>query len=142
MKTTAVLLLLMCGLSAVASPETEMPGIVTDGLKAYQKSGGKAALAIWLKGSPMDREEGGGERMGRLLTQIEGEYGKMIGFEPVRVVTVSPSVRRVYVVLRFEKAPAYIAFDCYKAGETWVIPTVDAHTKMGSVFPSTLISGP
>lgn len=142
MKITAVLFFLIFSISALATPDPEMPGIVTDGLKAYQKGDGKAALAIWIKGSPMDKEGGGGKTLGRLLTQIEGEYGKMIGFEPVRVVTVSPSIRRVYVVLKFEKGPAFFAFDCFNAGETWIIPTLEAHTKMSTVFPSALISGP
>jgi hypothetical protein len=141
MKTKAVLFLLVCSFTALASPEQEIPAIVTDGLKVYQKSGGKAALEVWLQGSPMDGEEGPEASLRGLLGQIEKAYGKMIGFEPVRTVNFSASVRRVYLVLRFEKGPAYIAFDCYKQGEKWTIPSLDVNTKVTQVFPPAIISG-
>jgi hypothetical protein len=141
MKTTAVLILLICSLSASASPEPEIPAIVTDGLKVYQKSGGKAALEVWLQGSPLDGEEGPEVSLRGLLSQIEKAYGKMVGYEPVRTANLSASVRRVYLVLRFEKGPAYIAFDCYKQGEKWTIPSLDVNTKVTQVFPPAIISG-
>jgi hypothetical protein len=141
MKTTVVLILLICSLTASASPEPEIPAIVTDGLKVYQKSGSKAALEVWLEGSPMDGEEGPEASLRGLLSQIEKAYGKMIGFEPVRTANFSASVRRVYLVLRFEKGPAYMAFDCYKQGDKWTIPSLDVNTKVTQVFPPALISG-
>lgn len=119
-----------------------MPGIVIDGLKAYQKSGSKAALAIWLKESPMETGDySTSVNMDGLLSRIEKSYGKMIGFEPVRTVNLSPSVCRVYLVLRFEKGPAFASFDCYKSKEAWTIPSLDIHTKASQVFPPGLIGG-
>ncbi len=36
--------------------QTGVPPIVSNGLTAYKESGGKAALAVWLRGSPMEND--------------------------------------------------------------------------------------
>ena len=141
MKTIILALLSLCSITTVAFAETDVPSIVTDGLKAFQKSGGKAGLAAWLKGSPVENDTTTSIGMSGLLSQVETAYGKMIGFEPVRVVSLSPSVRRVYLIMRFEKGPLYASFDCYKPAEVWIIPQVDFNTKASLVFPPALIAG-
>lgn len=57
-------------------------------------------------------------------------------------VETSPSLRRVYLIIRFEKGPLYASFDCYKPGvESWILPQCDFNTKANLVFPPSLIAG-
>jgi len=124
-----------------AFAQKDIPSIITDGLNAYQKSGGKAALAAWLKGSPMENDTTTNIGMSGLLGQIETAYGKMVGFDVLRVVPVSPSLQRIYILIRFEKGPVYASFDCYKAAAGWIIPIMNLNTKASEILPASLLSG-
>lgn len=134
MKTIVTLVLLLSTLAIRA--QTEAPDIVTEGMKAYYTPGRKAAVALWLKGSPLDEDHSTANKISDTLARIEHEYGRMIGSEPIRVVPVAPSLRRVYVLLKFEKGPAYGVFDCYRAEKDWIVSTLDFNTKAAAIVPA------
>jgi hypothetical protein len=140
MKLISVILLIGFGIASSAIAQKDVPGVVTDGLNAYQKSGGKAALAAWLKGSPMENDTTTSISMSGLLGQIETAYGKMVGFDVLKVVTVSPALQRIYILIKFEKGPVYASFDCYKASAGWIIPIFNLNTKASEVLPSNLLT--
>jgi hypothetical protein len=142
MKSTLATILITAGIVGSALAQKDVPNIVTDGLNAYQKSGGKAALAAWLKGSPMENDTTTSISTAGLLGQIETAYGKMVGFDVLRVVIVSPALQRVYVLIKFERGPVYASFDCYKASAGWIIPILNLNTKASEVLPANLLSGP
>jgi hypothetical protein len=139
----SILATILIGLGALSSAfaQKDIPNVVTDGLNAYQKSGGKAALAAWLKGSPMENDTTTNISMTGLLGQIETAYGKMVGYDVLRVVIVSPALQRVYLLIKFEKGPVYASFDCYKASAGWIVPILNLHTKASEVLPANLLSG-
>lgn len=129
-------ILLLLALVGAAIADTAPPAIVTDGLNAYYRNGAKAALNVWLAGSPLENNfspEG--------FAQIEKAYGRMLGYEIIRVVPVSPSIQRVYVLIKYEWGPAYVAFDCYKPDTRWIIPMLSYNTKPTAVLPERLLIG-
>ena len=138
-RTLITLLFLLCVIPIHA--QTDTPKIVLDGLAAYQKSGGKEAVSIWLKGSPIESDVSSRMSMSGGLVQFETAYGKMIGFEPLRVASISPSVRLVYVLLKYEKGPVYGRFDCYKANSNWIIPQLNLNVKADTILPSDMLAG-
>jgi hypothetical protein len=142
MKSIFAIILIGLTISGSAFAQKDVPSVVTDGLNAYQKSGGKAALAAWLKGSPMENDTTTSITMSGLLGQIETAYGKMVGFDVLQVVTVSPALQRLYILIRFEKGPVYASFDCYKGSVGWIIPIMNLNTKASEVLPANLLSGP
>ena len=133
MKRTILLLLALTG-SAFA--ELEPPAIVTDGLNAYWRNGGKAALSVWVQGSSLESD-----LPADAFSGIEKAYGRMIGFETIRVVPVAPSMERVYVLVKYERGPAYFSFDCYKAETNWIIPIMSYNTKPAAVLPERMLVG-
>jgi hypothetical protein len=141
MKNGILILQATLCLGGSALADAKLPTIVAEGLAAYQKSGGPAAITAWLKGSPLEDDSTSTIHINELLGQIETDYGKMIGFDLVRIVTVSPAVQRVYLVLKFERGPVYASFDCYKTGAGWIIATMDANTKANAVFPPRFLDG-
>jgi hypothetical protein len=141
MKSIFAIILIGFILLESAFGQKDIPSVVTDGLNAYQKTGGKAALAAWLKGSPMENDTTTNISMSGLLGQIETAYGKMVGHDVLQVVTVSPVLQRIYILIRFEKGPVYASFDCYKAPAGWIIPVLNLHTKASEVLPANLLSG-
>ncbi|XHR30028.1 MAG: hypothetical protein ACFUZC_05615 [Chthoniobacteraceae bacterium] len=117
MKLIVVLLLAMAG---AAFGEVELPGIVMDGLDGYYRYGAKSALDIWTKGAL----PGIKDTLADATTKWEQAYGKVVGFEKVRVVSVCPSFIRVYALIKYEYGPGFITFDCYRPepdGHHWIV---------------------
>lgn len=141
MKSLKYTLLIACCLAGSAFGGNEIPKIVTDGIKTYQNSGAAAAVALWYKGSAMENDAGATAHVTDLFGGIEHTFGKMTGFEPVKVVEISPSVRRIYILLQFEKGPVYASFDCYNAQGTWIISSMDFNTKAEMILPQNLLGG-
>ena len=142
MKSTLASILVTCIIASSALAQKDIPNILTEGLNALQNTGGKAAVAVWHKGSPMENNASATASNERFLAEIEGDYGKMVGFELIRIVPLSPSCEWVYIVIKYEKGPVYGAFNCYKGSKGWVIPTYGLHTRASEVLPINLLSGP
>jgi hypothetical protein len=139
MRYLASSLLLICAVSLHA--QANMPDFVTKGLTTYQKTGGKEAMAVWLKGSALETDTTTQMNLTGGLAQLEVVYGKMVGFEPVRTVSVAPSVLRVYVVAKFERGPVFFAFECYRAEKDWIATFIDFNTKSSSILPKDILEG-
>ena len=75
------------------------------------------------------------------LTQMEGFYGKMKDYDLLKAVKIGSSVRRTYVVLLYERGPAYAYVECYKAGEKWIVTDMMFNSKANLVFPASLLGG-
>ena len=131
---TALLLQTLC------FAQNEAPDVVKRGFDAYLKSGAQAGIDEWIKGSPVQNDQSGRLQLVGGLTTIESAYGNFTGWELIRVVILSASTRRVYVVAKYEKGPLFMSFDCFKSTE-WIIPTLDLNTKANLVLPSNLLGG-
>ena len=142
MKRLLLLFLLTCALTGSALAQIPIPSIVTDGLAAYQENGSQAAMSVWNKGALMDTLVDQTTRLNSLFSQVELGYGKMTGYEPIRVVVIAPSLLRVYILLKFDKGPLYGSFDCYKTKTGWIIASMDCNTKPEIILPPGVFGSP
>ena len=133
-------LLLLLGTSTLFA-QSEAPDIVINGFTAYQKSGAAAAVAAWMKDSPIENDTTARAGLVGGMSQIQAAYGNVTGLESVRTVPISPSVRFVYVVLKFERGPVFARFDCYNTGKSWIITQLVLNTKAAEVWPQNLLIG-
>jgi len=142
MKRTLAILILSASLMARACAEdlSGTPDIVSNGLNAYLKSGAKAALDIWIKGSVRESDSETRIKFLNAMIELETSYGKMIGWELIRVVTITPSTRWVYGVAKFEKGPVWMSFQCYNPAGHWILPGFDLNTKASVILPPDLLS--
>jgi len=127
------LLLLICSLGSVLA-DVKPPGIVIDGLDTYYNYGSKAASDFWLKDSAL-----GNIGLEDKFAVIEQKFGRMLGFEIMSVVPVSASLVRVYILMKYEKGPAFLVFDCYKPNANWIISRLDCDTKAELIIPQRLL---
>jgi hypothetical protein len=127
--------------SAFAQNSIPAPDIIGSGFDAYQKDGVQAAMTVWLKNSAIENDSAGRMQMAGGLGTLQGAYGRFTGWEIVRAVKLGESVRRVYIVAKFERGPIFFAFDCYQAAAGWTISTFDMHTKPSSIFPAAILGG-
>jgi hypothetical protein len=156
MKITTFALLLLGSLTAFAleqSPPSSaapggslnaslgLPAVVKDGLDTYLKSGSKAAVEAWLKDAPLEKDENSIARVVGQFRQVEALYGKMTGFEEIRIVALTPSFKRVYILIKFERGPVFASFDCFRPDQAWIVPIFNFNTKANEVLPADMLSG-
>jgi len=123
--------------TASAPVSSDVPTIVTDGFVAYAKSGSDSAMDVWCKNSPMEADLTNRMTVATNLTKFEGAYGKYIGWELVKVYTLTPSTKVIFAVAKFEKGPLWLAFSCYKATDTWNIPFIGMASDAMKILPAT-----
>ncbi|MDB6151635.1 MAG: hypothetical protein JWL90_88 [Chthoniobacteraceae bacterium] len=121
--------------------EAVVPEVVARGFDEYQKHGSLAAFNAWLSGSAIESEDDLQDQVVRRMGKVQSVFGRMIGYEIIRAITLSFSTRRVYAVAKFEKGAAWMSFDCYKPGTEWIIPRLDFNTNANLVMPPNILGG-
>ena len=134
------LLALFCAVSLQA--QVVLPEVVSRGLLAYKATGGQDAITVWMKGSPSENEANPKIAAGD-LAKIEATYGKMIGFDPIRMVSLTPSLLRVHVAVKYDRGPLFFTLDCYKSvsDKDWVVYLIDFNANPEAVFPREILMG-
>jgi hypothetical protein len=124
--------------AAAAITRSEVPTIVTRGFERYQQGDLSGALDLWLTGSPIVGNGSAKAQMLGGLAPVESAYGAVLGHDIVDVVDIGAHVRRVYAVVRLERGPLYVYFECYQTGDTgtWIVPTLMFNTKVQDIFPA------
>ena len=131
------MLLLFVGLATVGSakPDDAIPSPVLKGLEAYAAEGFAAAIDVWIKNSVL---EGNAAAKGSMMqvTEVERYYGKFEGHQLVRVSTLTPRVKHIYLAMYYEKSPLWAYFDIYekKNGE-FIISEMLFNTKASVILP-------
>ena len=113
-----------------------MPPVIRDGLEIYKVKGSAAAIARWMKDSPITD----GSELGQVLPKIEGFYGRMVGYELLDVVRFGAYASRSYIVILFEKGPVYAWFDCYLPKDQWIVTSLLFNTKPDMILPAKMLS--
>lgn len=136
-----VALLCTFGLAHIAKMLAgKTPPVVIAGLDAYQTNSLKSAYGIWSKGS-LENDKASKDTILTGLVQVEFLYGKMLGYDIVKTVPIGSVVKRVYLVVHYEKGPVYAYMECYKSDEKWLVTDLMFHTKANVVFPPGLLGG-
>ncbi len=139
MKLLTVVGLVWIGFIASVHAQKEVPSIVAEGFSAYQDAGPNAALAAWLRASPLESDTPAKNNLKTVLDRFQSDGGKLLGFDVIRRIPVSPVFERVYVLIRFEKAPLFASFDCYRASSGWIVADLNLNPKMTDVVPASLL---
>jgi len=136
----AILLALVC-MAIAATPALNgqtlaMPPVIRDGLEIYKVKGAAAAVARWLKDSPITD----GSDVARELAKIEGFYGRMVGYDVLDVVRFGAYASRSYIVILFEKGPVYAWVDCYLPKDQWIVTSLLFNTKADMILPAKMFT--
>jgi hypothetical protein len=135
-----VLAAILCLSNRSSADDAIVPPVVLKGFQEFQKNGTLAAMDVWLAGSARDNDEVQ-DRASAKMTSIQGLFGRVLGHEVIRTVILSPSTRRVYAAVKFEKGVAWMSFDCYKPEKEWIISRFDFGTNANLVLPPNILGG-
>lgn len=111
------------------------------GFATYQKDGALAAVNAWFTGSARESDGGIQDDAVARLGRVQGWLGPMTGYELIRSVTLSRSTRRVYMVVKFEKGVAWMAFDCYLPEKDWIVTRFEFNTHATQILPPNILGG-
>ena len=121
---------------------SEVPAIVANGLEAYTAKGIEGAFQAWLAGSPVENDASMRASGIDALRTVERQYGRVVGHEILGVAPVGQTVRRVYVLLRYERGPLYAWFDCYETASGWIIPGFLMNTRPQVILTPEMLTPP
>ena len=114
------------------------PPLVLTGLKTMVEGRCRVALTTWTSTWPEEAAAG----RDRLISGCEelAKFGAVDGYDLVRVVDVTPSLLRIYVVLRYAIQPVYLVLVAYAPDtKTWKINAVQWNTNPDDIFPPGIV---
>ena len=117
----------------------EIPEYISEGFKAYEKSGPKEAIERWLEGS---QSEGSQKLLANanILQQIEDLYGAYQGYDLFRSISIGPRSSIFLIIVYFENTPVYSRFVAYRKSSGKVVHRdIDFNTEIDEVWPPNLI---
>lgn len=127
--------------SQVLNP-SDIPPAVVRGLDAYKREGERAAVRAWLAGSPAGKDTTNLPQVLEGLETVARAYGKMSGYDVLRVLQIGSRVRRAYIVILFDTGALYALFECYQAPSGWIVSSFITNLRASEILPGDLIGGP
>ena len=70
--------------------------------------------------------------------QLPEAVGHPLGYDLIRIIDVTPHLRRVYVLLRCQRTPVYFLVVLYQARDRWTVNTINWHIDADQILPTTL----
>lgn len=115
--------------------QLEIPAPVITGLNMLRGDCQKA-FTLWTKSfKSADRDQ-----LIASCSTLEQLGGPIYGYDIVRVLEITPHLRRVYVVLLYQNQPIYLMLMAYKPGSgDWKIGAVIWNSDPDKILPPTLV---
>ena len=121
------LILLTAGL-LVAVPATarsqSLPPVATTGLDLVVQGQSDSAIQLWGKSWPDPNTAAKRDQMAVTFRGLPSMIGAFVGYDVIKVVDITPHLKRAYVMLRGAREPVYLLLTLYMATDTWVVLTV------------------
>lgn len=115
-------------------PTIDSPPIVQDGLDKYRTDGSKAALDLWLAGSSAFGMIP--SKLQALLSALDIANGRMLRFEHIGTINLSPSVRVSWYTLCYAKGVAFAEFTSFQGKSSWIITNIRISSDYRDVLPA------
>lgn len=121
---------------AQSAKQQPVPDLIKHGLSAYAQNGLNTALQVWLQNSLLDSATLLRSELAA-LKRADATFGRFESGEVMQVAIVTPRVRRVYLVLYYERAPVWAWFDLYRTRNgSEVISDVFFSPKVQVILPA------
>ena len=134
MRSLIVVLLLLPAVGA----SQQAPPIATKGLDLLVAGQCEAGFRAWTAGWTAPDDSMKRETLIGTCTVLP-QFGKLNGYDIIRVVSVTPNLTRVYVLLRYDLQPLYLLLVAYRPKDDWKVITVTWNTLPEKVFPPDIL---
>ncbi len=127
--------------AGAVSASSVIPDILVEGFKGYQTGGYSAATSIWQRSSMLALDPLTVQNLNNQLSALSNQTGPFVSAEVVRMVTLSNSVREVYVSVRCQHGALFMAFTCVKLPDHWIVTVINADKDPAKVIPTNVMGG-
>lgn len=107
----------------VRAEDAPVPARIILGFEAYKTSGSEAAWKTWDPDyGPLTEQKK--QAFVENLKKAEEQFGAYIGNDFIRIVEATGHYRAVHILVRYEKAPLFFTFYCYRPENDWKILSI------------------
>ena len=138
MPLTRILVISLIAVTPLRLACQEVPSPAAEGFDLLTRGHPDSTVALWTLTWVSTQDAAKKEQLLSSFRQLPEVAGTVVGYDLIRVVDVTPHLRRVYVLLRCVRQPVYFLVVLYRARDRWTVSTVNWHTDADQVLPSTL----
>jgi hypothetical protein len=119
------------------APAQALPSFVRRGLDQLVAGYPDSAVGTWTWAwAPEERSKQ--SQLVDVFRQLRTAVGRVLSYDSIRTVDVSPHLKRAYFLLRCENQPVYLLLVLYQPADKWSMSTINVHTNADNVLPSPL----
>lgn len=136
---TALLALLAIAPSRLHAQEPTLPAALTHGFDLLRVDSTVAAAQFWARSWTSAADSGKAEGLAEGFDKIEEYAGHFVDYDVVRVDTVTAHLKRVYLLMRYERQPVFGYFVLYDRGPVtpeWVVTTLTWNLHATDAWPA------
>jgi hypothetical protein len=128
-------LLVMVTVPLRLAAQDEVPRIIHQGIDLMRSDNCAEAFDLWIGHWPDPQKS----QMADSCSVLQENGGTLHGYDVLKVVTLTPHVSRVYLVLLYQKQPIYFMLLSYKPEQAWTVNTINWNTDPDKVIPKDLL---
>jgi len=115
-----------------------IPPVAAEGLDFLVKGQADSAVGTWTQAWVAPEDAAKRQQLVESFRQLPQVVGAPLGYDLIRIVDLTPHLRRVYVLLRCQRQPVYLLIVLYSARDRWIVSSLNWHTDADHVLPATL----
>jgi len=135
---TRVLLIALFGATPLRLASQAIPSPVAEGFDLLVRGQPDSATAVWTATWVKPEDEAKRQQLSSSFRQLPEIVGHPLGYDLIRIIEVTPHLRRVYVLLRCQHQPVYFLVVLYEPRDRWIVSTINYQTDPDQVLPASL----
>jgi len=122
------------------SAQRDVPKIVRDGLEAFRVQGVDAGIRALTPQWTLESDRANQDYLIETFGKITPAAGRVTGSDIAAIHDVSAHVRKVYVVLLFERMPVYMVLTTFQPiDKDWAVVNITFNTNVKEIFPAWMV---
>src|SRR6266850_1707791 len=114
-----------------------IPPVAAEGLDFLVKGQADSAVGTWTQAWVAPEDAAKRQQLVESFRHLPQVVGAPLGYDLIRIVDLTPHLRRVYVLLRCQRQPVYLLIVLYSARDRWIVSSLNWHTDADHVLPPT-----
>ena len=130
------LVICLIALPSAAVAQDAVPRPVTEGLQSLAVGHCASAMTRWTAWWTRSDDATKRNQLIASCPVLDSVGGALLGYDVIKVLDVTPHLRRVYILLRYERQPLYMMLTAYAPdGTGWKVMAVNWNTDIDKVVP-------
>ena len=133
--------LLIAAPAPARAQQQDVPPILSRAFALLQVDSIDAAGQLWSRTWTGSADSGKAEIISQGFKDARAAGGRFRGFDVVKTESITPHLRRFYILMLYERGPMYAQFLIYNPGVTpggWQVQTVSWNVDVAKAWPASM----